>query len=115
MGTRWALALLPLRASVCITFWVKGLELVFADVNKQMGIIKNRLTQLGLTTFTLFDAHHVIIRCKVCALIWRANTNMACPALWVEGLTANHLNYEGIVEGEKLEKILHGTPQERHS
>ena len=25
-------------ASVCITFWVKGLQLVFADVNKQMGI-----------------------------------------------------------------------------
>ena len=28
-------------ASVCITYWVKGLELVFADVNKQMGIITN--------------------------------------------------------------------------
>ena len=35
-------ALLPLHVAVCITFWVKGLELVFADVNKQMGIIKNR-------------------------------------------------------------------------
>ena len=28
-------------STTCITFWVKGLELVFADVNKQMGIIKN--------------------------------------------------------------------------
>lgn len=32
---------------------------------------------------------------------------MACPApKWAEGLTANHLNYEGIVEGGMLQKIL---------
>ena len=31
---------------LCITFWVKGLELVFADVNKQMGIIKNHCRQI---------------------------------------------------------------------
>lgn len=62
---------------------------------------------MGPTRFTSFDAPHVIIRrTRVCALTWRGNMNMAQWAPWTEGLTANHLNYEGIVEEERLGKIL---------
>ena len=57
----------------CVTFWVKGLELVFADVNKQMGIIKNHCPSSDLEAGSYCTLEHYYS--ESCNLIGQLEVN----------------------------------------